>query len=158
MDATGRKITKIAREVSKFTVFQMKQDGIGTAEFDVIHYIRHNPGATQADIREALKTDKGGIAKRVANLEAKGYLVRKPNPRDGRSQLLFATEKAEELKNSKAKIESLFYEWLLMDLSGKDKEDFCRILDSLYRRSRANRREGFPEVAAMIAGQVKDDE
>ena len=30
MDDTGRKITKIAREVSKFTVQTMKEDGIGS--------------------------------------------------------------------------------------------------------------------------------
>ena len=29
MDDTGRKITKIAREVSRFTVQTMKEDGIG---------------------------------------------------------------------------------------------------------------------------------
>ena len=44
MDETGRKITKIAREVNKLTVQTMKEDGIGTAEFDFIHLIRHNPG------------------------------------------------------------------------------------------------------------------
>lgn len=33
MDVTERKMTKIAREVSKFTVQTMKEDGIGTAEF-----------------------------------------------------------------------------------------------------------------------------
>ena len=52
MDDTGRKITKIAREVSKFTVQMMKEEGIGTAEFDFIHLIRHNPGITQAEVRE----------------------------------------------------------------------------------------------------------
>ena len=31
MDETGRKITKIAREVAKFTVQTMKEEGIGTA-------------------------------------------------------------------------------------------------------------------------------
>lgn len=36
MDSTQRKITKIAREVSKFTVQTMKEEGIGSAEFDVI--------------------------------------------------------------------------------------------------------------------------
>ena len=39
MDATERKMTKIAREVSKFTVQTMKEDGIGTAEFDFIHLV-----------------------------------------------------------------------------------------------------------------------
>ena len=46
MDQTGRKITKIAREVAKFTVQTMKEEGIGTAEFDFIHLVRHNPGIT----------------------------------------------------------------------------------------------------------------
>ena len=44
MDYTQRKMTKIAREVSKFTVQTMKEEGIGTAEFDYIHFVRHHPG------------------------------------------------------------------------------------------------------------------
>ena len=98
MDQTERKLTKIAREVGKFTVQTMKEEGIGTAEFDFIHLVRHNPGITQTEVREKLKIDKGAAARRAASLEAKGYLERKPNPADGRSQLLFATKKAEELK------------------------------------------------------------
>lgn len=120
MDDTQRKITKIAREAAKFTVQTMKAEGIGTAEFDFIHLVRHKPGITQAEIRETLKIDKGAAARRAASLEAKGYLVRKPNPEDKRSQLLFATEKAEELKNSKASIEDAFYDWLIADLSEAD--------------------------------------
>ena len=41
MDDTQRKITKIAREAAKFTVQTMKAEGIGTAEFDFIHLVRH---------------------------------------------------------------------------------------------------------------------
>lgn len=59
MDESGRKITKIAREAGKFTLKMMKEEGIGTAEFDFIHFIRHNPGVTQAKVREQLKIDKG---------------------------------------------------------------------------------------------------
>ena len=54
MDRSERKITKIAREVSAFTVQTMKAEGIGTAEFDFIHLVRHNPGITQAEVRERL--------------------------------------------------------------------------------------------------------
>lgn len=108
MDDTQRKITKIAREAAKFTVQTMKAEGIGTAEFDFIHLVRHKPGITQAEIRETLKIDKGAAARRAASLEAKGYLVRKPNPEDKRSQLLFATEKAEELKTPKQVLKMLF--------------------------------------------------
>ena len=150
MDATERKMTKIAREVSKFTVQTMKGEGVGTAEFDVIHLVRHNPGITQTKVRETLKIDKGAAAKRVASLEAKGYLVRKPNPEDGRSQLLYATEKAESLKNSKAEIETFFYEWLLAELPEKEAESFCETLDKLYWKSKKERQNHFAELSKIL--------
>ena len=158
MDSTQRKITKIAREVSKFTVQTMKEEGIGSAEFDVIHLVRHNPGITQTQVREALKMDKGAAAKRVASLENKGYLVRKPNPKDGRSQLLYATELAEHLKNSKTHIETVFYEWLLEELPEEEREQFCKTLDSLYWRSKLERRAGFTDVARRLAEEGDSDE
>ena len=65
MDNTERKITKIAREANRFTVQTMKEDGIGTAEMDVIHFVRHNPGTTQKEMWEALKIDKGATARKL---------------------------------------------------------------------------------------------
>ena len=158
MDQSRRQITKIAREVSKFTVKAMKAEGIGTAEFDFIHQVRHHPGITQAQVRDALKIDKGAAARRAASLEAKGYLVRRENPNDHRSQLLFATEKAETLRNSKATVEQTFYEWLLEELTESDRDNFCRILDELYLRSKTQARAGFPDVAARLeTGESKHE-
>ena len=153
MDGTERKITKIAREVSKFTVQTMKEEGVGTAEFDFIHLVRHNPGITQTQVRESLKIDKGAAARRAASLEAKGYLIRKPNPEDGRSQLLYATPKAEQLKNSKAHIEALFYEWLLAELPKEEKKSFSETLDKLYLRSKKESRTGFLNVSRLVEEQ-----
>ena len=155
MDITKRQITKIAREVSKFTVKTMKEEGIGTAEFDFIHLIRHNPGITQAQIREALKIDKGAAARRASSLEAKGYLIRKNNHNDKRSQLLFATDKAEELKVSKTAIESLFYEWLLDELSDDEKQAFCNTLDKLYWRSKNERRDDFQYLSKIVTKKLE---
>ena len=158
MDQSRRQITKIAREVSKFTVKAMKAEGIGTAEFDFIHQVRHHPGITQAQVRDALKIDKGAAARRAASLEAKGYLVRRENPNDHRSQLLFATEKAETLRNSTATVEQTFYEWLLEELTESDRSNFCRILNELYLRSKTQARAGFPDVAARLeTGESKHE-
>ena len=66
MDKTHRHITKIAREVGKFTVRTMKAEGVGTAEFDLIHAVRKNPGITQAEICKILST--GRKAQVAANL------------------------------------------------------------------------------------------
>lgn len=158
MDRTKRQITKIARDVGKFTVGTMKDDGVGTAEFDFIHYVRHNPGSTQSEVRENLNMDKGAAARRAASLEAKGYLRRETNPADGRSQLLYATEKAEGLKNSKAYIESVFYEWLLEDLADEERNAFCETLEKLYMRTKTERLANFANVSARIAKENKNEE
>lgn len=146
MDYTKRQITKIAREVNKFTVRMLKTEGVGSAEYDFIHVVRKNPGITQASIREILNLDKGATARRAANLEAKGYLIRKPNPADGRSHLLYATEKSDLLKNSKASVEALYYEWLEEALTPQENAEFCRILNILYTRSKAESKAGFPNL------------
>ena len=143
MDITERKITKIAREAEKLVLRTMRETGVGTAEIDLIHALRHNPGCTQARL-ELLHADKAAIARRTKNLEAKGYLVRRDAPNDRRSQLLYPTEKAESLKSSKAEIEAAFYEYLTDTLTKEEAAAFTAALNELYAASKAESRAGFP--------------
>lgn len=144
MDITKRKITKIAREAEKLVLVSLREEGVGTAEIDLIHALRHNPGCTQAKLSEILHADKAAIARRTKNLEAKGYLIRTDAPNDRRSQFLYPTEKAEEMKSSKEEIESSFYEYLTSTLSESEAETFAELLDKLYNASKTESRAGFP--------------
>lgn len=144
MDITERKITKIAREAEKLVLFSLREEGVGTAEIDLIHALRHNPGCTQARLAELLHADKAAIARRTKNLETKGFLVRRDAPNDRRSQLLYPTEQAETLKASKAEIETAFYEYLLSLLPEEEAKVFAATLDRLYAASKAESRAGFP--------------
>lgn len=148
MDFTERKITKIAREAEKLVLLSLRDFGVGTAEIDLIHALRHNPGITQAKLAEILHTDKAAIARRTKNLETKGYLVRKDDPSDRRSQLLFPTAQAETLKASKAEIEASFYEYLTSSLTSEEKATFAMLLDKLYLASKTESRAGFPHLLA----------
>ena len=158
MDITKRQMTKIAREVSKFTVRTLRVEGIGPGELDVLHAVRKNPGVTQAAVCQITGLDKGAVARQTANLEAKGFLDRQNNPVDGRSQLLFATEKAERLKTSKASIEASFYEWLLEPLDEGDRVEFSRLLELLYLRCKAESKADFPEMTARMNGGNHDED
>lgn len=137
MEHSARKITRIAREAERFVLLTMRGGGIGTAEIDCIHAVRHHPGITQTELAAALNTDKPAIARRTASLERKGYLRREPNPEDGRSQLLFPTALAEGLRDAKADAESAFYDYLLAELDEESRAAFLSALDTLYRRSNA---------------------
>ena len=155
MDITERKITKIAREAEKLVLLFMREEGVGTAEIDLIHALRHNPGCTQARLSDILHADKAAIARRTKNLEAKGFLVRQKDPNDKRSQLIFPTEQAERLKASKAEIEAMFYEYLLSGLTEEEAETFAGLLNKLYVASKTERRAGFPH---LVKKEVTDDE
>ena len=144
MDSTERKITKIAREAEKLVLCMLREKGVGTAEIDLIHAVRHHPGCTQAALADLLHADKAAIARRTKNLEAKGYLVRKDAPNDRRSQLLYPTAKAESLKSSKAEIEASFYEYLTSTLPADEAAAFAATLDKLYHVSKTESRAGFP--------------
>lgn len=144
MDITERKITKIARETEKLVLLSLREEGVGTAEIDLIHALRHHPGCTQAALAELLHADKAAIARRTKNLEAKGFLARQEAPNDRRSQLLYPTEKAEAMKSSKAEIEASFYEYLTSVLTDDEAQTFAALLNKLYAASKTESRTGFP--------------
>ena len=153
MDMTERKISRIARVANRFSTRMMRKQGIGPAEFDFVLTVRHHPGITQAEICQKLELDKGAAARQVANLETKGYLRREPNPDDGRSQLLFVTGKADELKSSKAHLEEAFYEWLTEPLSEDEQAQLARMLDILEQRCREGREDHFAAVKERLESE-----
>lgn len=158
MEHPGRKITKIAREAEHLVMLAMRGEGIGTAEIDCIHAVRHHPGITQVELAAALNTDKAAITRRTASLERKGYLLREPNPKDGRSQLLYATPQAEGLRDTKAEAESAFYDYLLAGLGEEEGAVFLQALDALYHRSKAESRGGFPHMREVLEGRRNEKE
>ena len=146
----ARKITKIAREAQKLTQLALKQEHIGSSELDLIHYVRHHQGTSQQKIVEELHAEKGAIAKRITSLEKKGYLTKVIDEKDKRRHLIYATNKAESLKNTKTDIESTFYAYLLEDLTEKEKDTFLNTLNKLYEKSKKESRTGFPHILERL--------
>ena len=151
MDITQRRISRIARGAAHFTTRVMRQAGVGASELDIILAVRCHPGITQAEICQHLEIDKGAAARQLSRLEAKGYVRRESNPADRRSRVLYATPKADALKNSKARVEELFYEWLTQPLSEGEKAELSRLLDVLAQRCRQERQAGFANVERLLA-------
>jgi len=158
MDSTQRKITKIAREAMRFTSKVLKDSGLGLSEYEFIHCVRHNPGISQEGLREKLGLDKAAVARRAANLEKKGFIIRKPDPKDGRGKQLFATEQANEVKNSKVSVEAFFYEWLLEEITGEERDAFLSVLDRIYWKSKNERRVQFENLIISEANRNGESE
>ena len=144
MDITERKITKIARETEKLVLLSLREEGVGTAEIDLMHALRHHPGCTQAALAELLHADKAAIARRTLFLEAIGFLVRQVSLFVRRSHLLYPTGYAVAMKASKAEIEASFYEYLTSVLTDDESKTFAVLLNKLYAASKTESRAGFP--------------
>ena len=155
MEHPARKITKIAREAEHLVLLAMRGDGLGTAEIDCIHAVRHHPGITQTELAAALNTDKPAIARRTASLERKGYLRREPNPEDGRSQLLFATEQAEGLRNAKADAESAFYDYIMAELDDETRAAFLAHAGQGIHAFQGGKPRGLPAPENHTGGKSK---
>ena len=109
----------------------------------MIHTIYHRPGITQEDLRRMYAQDKSTIARRAAKLEAEGYILRAPDPEDGRKKQLFVTEKGSLVRNAKLEAESFFFEWLTAELTPEELDALCPLLDRIQLRSRDERRQEF---------------
>ncbi len=153
MDMTERKISRIARVVNRFSTRMMRRQGIGPAEFDFVQVVRRHPGVTQAEICQKLELDKGAAARQSADLDAKEDVGREPKPDDGRSQLLFVTEKADELIDSEAHLEETLYEWLTEPLSEAEQAELARLLEVLIQRCREGREDCFAAVKEKIEAE-----
>ena len=152
MDPSKPKITKIARNAANFSQRQLNQYGLGTSEYDVLHCVRKHPGMSQQEICEELGMEKSALAHCVANLEDKGFIRREIDPSDKRRKCLYAEEKAELFKGERVILEADFYGWLMEDIPQEDLNVFLRVLDTIYQKSKAAKREKYQNII------ISDDE
>lgn len=150
MSEPGIFISKIAREANKLAARTLKEEGIGTSEFDFLHVVRKYKGIRQSDICKILGIDKAASTRIAQRLEKKGYIRKEKSEKDLRASLLFATPKAEELKLSKRGVESLYYEYLFSAFNEDEKEIFSSLLSRIYLLSKNESKAGFPHVAEKI--------
>lgn len=150
MSGTGNEIAKIAQTANRLSMRVMREEGLGPAESDLVRLVREQPGIQQKTAGETLGMDKGAVARRVVNLEKKGYLARKNNPADARSQILYPAKQAQQIKDSDASAEEAFYQWLLGTLSEEERAAFCEIVHKLSLSAEQESSDGFPNVCELL--------
>lgn len=143
---SNREITKIAREVNKFVLKTLKKEGIGTSDFDIIHVVRKHNGITQKEISDILGIDKGQLVRSINRLIKRGYILKKVNPKDKRSSLIYPTLKAEEIKISKVEVENLYYDYLFSFLTEEEKESLLILIHKIYLVSKYESKNNFHNI------------
>ena len=124
MENVKRGIRQIDRAARTYTAKAVRHTGLNPAELQALRHITYHEVCNQRELTEDLGVDKAAVTRLAALLEKKGYVLREPDPEDGRSKLLRPTKVATALKSQLISVESGFYDWLLSELPEEEAGSF----------------------------------
>jgi DNA-binding MarR family transcriptional regulator len=102
--------------------------GLTPPQHSALIAVGHRPGLDQAGLARALGFDRATIGQVVEGLESRGMLRRKPSATDRRRKTLVLTSKGRQLMARATPAIARTSERLLAPLSGRDREQFMRLL------------------------------
>ena len=105
--------------------------GLSMWGYSVLAALDRSPVRTQAALAEAIGADKTRIIPILDELQAQGFIERRPDPDDRRVRLLAATDAGRDVKDAvQAAIQRGEERWL-GTLSSGDRAAFLRVLEQL---------------------------
>ena len=99
-----------------------------------VSMVCRNPGIRQDQLVRKLCTDKSQVARHLAYLEEKGYVVRKAGE-DKRVLLVYPTEKAEACVEQIRQIYRDWNEWLIAEFTPEEQSQFASLLERARERA-----------------------
>ena len=110
--------------------------GLTMWEYVVLSGLVDGPAQTQARLAEAVGRDKTRIIPILDALEARGLLVRSPDPADRRNKIVELTEPGSALRTAVARAISGAEEEVLGPLDAAERRTFRELLGRLYEDAR----------------------
>lgn len=126
----GKLISILHRKSRVYFERELEPLGIGSGEVKIFSYLAYEPGATQHEITEYFKLDKGTVSYLIKKMDKRGYVRKESDPEDRRSSKLYLTQKA---KKKEKEIKRIFLGWTELLLNGFAKEEKKHAFEILER-------------------------
>ncbi len=137
---------RINRWAQSFVARRTMDTELTPSQIQALRYITYHGTMSQQELVEDMGVDKAAVTRLVAGLEARDYVTRIPDPKDGRAKLIRATESAMHVKADVIALEEAYYNWLLEGLEPEERETFSRMMETLLKRAREGRRSCYWEL------------
>lgn len=128
-------VSMLRRDFDSYCDGELEKIGLKRGYLHFILFIGRSPGCTQRDITSALGMDAGHATRYIAWLVGEGFVERRRNERDGRSQTLRLTERG---ARAFARSRQILDEWDEAAMSALTEEERT-CLKSLMQRVLAGR-------------------
>ena len=128
----ARAIKQIHGEFAQaFTVVLQKYD-LTAAQIDMLHFIQEQTCTgepiNQRAIETSLRLKNPTVTGTLNRLEAKGFITRRPDPRDGRSKLIELTQMEQSLRDNLKEEHNKSMAQLMKGFSKSEKQTLCQLL------------------------------
>ncbi len=114
----------------------MRPHGIAPAHFPILLLLWERDGQSQSELRTVVKVEQATIALTLDRMERDELIVRRPNPLDNRSRLIFLSAKGRALKGPALAIGREVNAKALADLSPASQKQFIKRLKSAIENCR----------------------
>ena len=126
-------ISQLYRKGSSYINKEISKYGIGSGQFMFLLELYKKDGKNQEDIAEDLKMDKGTTARALKKLEEQGFLTRLKDEKDKRSNKIYQSDKA---KNIREDIFNILDDWNKQITRSLAKEEVKMLEDLLEKVSK----------------------
>jgi DNA-binding MarR family transcriptional regulator len=130
-ESFGRWISLLYRYGHIYVTRQLEPFHIGKGQFLFLLALYHKDGLLQDELAKQLNIDKGTTARALYKLEEEGYVIRKTDDKDRRSNHVYLTKKAEDFK---PQLHAVLLQWtdiLCQGLSENEREQALSIFKKL---------------------------
>src|SRR5438552_10448698 len=90
-------IYRITQKMQRRLSAHFEQHRLPPAQFNVLAQLQQTPGISQQGLTDRLFVTKGNIVGILNRMEQCGLVKRQPHPQDGRTYMLYLTERGAEL-------------------------------------------------------------
>lgn len=128
-ESIGKLISILHRKSRVYFQRELDPLGIGSGEVKLFSYLAYRPGATQRELSDYFKLDKGTVSYLVKKMDTNGYVRKEPDLKDRRSYKLFLTKKAQQKEQE---IQHVFRGWtklLLKGFTGEERRLAFEVMD-----------------------------
>ena len=129
----GYAMTDVARLMRTVFERRVRDHGLTLAQWVVLTRVHSTPGLSQSEVADILEIEKATAGRLIDKMEAKGWLERRPDPRDRRINRLHLLDEAERIHSDIFPIAEATVSDAFASLSAKERD----VLSGLMRRVRA---------------------
>ena len=127
------RLARVYHKIQRRETVHLAKYNLTLAQFDVLAQLSANEGITQQRLADVLLVTKGNVCGLVDRMSDQGWIERRTDPEDRRSNLLFMTTKGKALADQVVPAHSMMVGEIMNALPQEDRRQLYTMLRNLER-------------------------